>query len=124
MRFPYYSNESLCGLLVGRSIVSASTEDATLVLDDGTVLEFDRSNSDCCSWIELTALRGTNNVITRAEFGDDEDDPDNDNYPYYNAWLQVITDEGPLKVAEAHGNASNGYYLHGFALNVNVEVPL
>ena len=112
--------DSWLDLLVGKSIVAADTEAGTLELSDGTVLEFDRDNGDCCSYIDLTVLRATNNIITAATLEDNEEDTGY--VGEYSAWLQVITDEGPLKVAEAEGNATNGYYLHGFALGVTVHL--
>jgi hypothetical protein len=100
--------------LIGKSIVGATVD--TLTLSDGTRLRFDRSDSDCCSWIELRSLSTTDNVITAAEFRDNEDESDGD----YKAWLHVVTEAGELNIAEAEGNAGNGYYLHGFALGVTV----
>lgn len=105
--------------LVGRSIVDADTEKARLTLDNGAVIEFDRENSDCCSYVELTCLRATNNVITKVEIKDNEDETGGEGE--YKAWMQVLTDSGEvIKIAEMDGNASNGYYLHGFALGVRL----
>jgi hypothetical protein len=108
-------------VLVGRSIVSASTEEGLLVLDDGAVLKFDKENSDCCSWVELSVLRATNNIITKVEVKDNEDETGGEGA--YKAWMTVLTEAGPINVAEMEGNASNGYYLHGFALGVSYVPP-
>jgi hypothetical protein len=104
--------------LVGHKIVRASLADATLTLDDGTVLKFDRENSDCCSYLELMTLHTTDNLITSARFEDDEEDLGEGSY---SAWLTVITETGDqYAVAEASGSLGSGYYLHGFALNIEV----
>jgi hypothetical protein len=106
-------------ILVGRTIVEADTGHARLTLDNGAVIEFDRSNDDCCSYVELTRLRATNNVITKVEVKDNEDETGGEGA--YKAWMQVLTDSGEvIKIAEMDGNASNGYYLHGFALGVRL----
>jgi hypothetical protein len=105
--------------LIGKSVTGA-TED-TLTLSDGTRLQFERETSDCCSWQNLFSLSTTTNVITAAEFRDNEDETGGEGE--YRAWLHVITEAGELNIAEAEGNASNGYYLHGFALAVTVIPP-
>lgn len=102
--------------LIGKCVVNATLD--TLTLSDGTRLRFERENSDCCSWIGLRSLSTTNNVITAAEFRDNEDETGGEGE--YSAWLHVVTEAGELNIAEADGNASNGYYLHGFALDVTV----
>jgi hypothetical protein len=107
----------LSNLLVGRSIVEA--EGANLTLDDGTVLEFDKDNSDCCSYIELVNSRSTNSIITAVKVEDDEGEYGEG---AYHAWIRVLTEADPygINIVEADGDASNGYYLHGFALGVTV----
>jgi hypothetical protein len=102
--------------LIGKTVTDA-TED-TLTLSDGTRLQFDREADDCCSWIALRSLSTTSNVITAAEFRDNEDETGGEGA--YRAWLHVVTEAGELNIAEAEGDASNGYYLHGFALGVTV----
>lgn len=102
--------------LIGKTVTNATTD--TLTLSDGTRLRFDREASDCCTWIELRSLSTTDNIITGAEFRDNEDDTNGEGA--YRAWLHVVTEAGELNIAEAEGNAGNGYYLHGFALSVTV----
>jgi hypothetical protein len=102
--------------LIGNAVINA-TED-TLTLSDGTRLRFDREASDCCTWMELRSLSTTDNVITAAEFRDNEDETDGEGA--YRAWLHVVTEAGELSIAEAEGDAGNGCYLHGFALGVTV----
>lgn len=107
-------------ILVGHWIVE--TTDDCLVLDDGTVLQFETSNDDCCSSIVLTALHNAGaKMITAAEVMDNEDATGGEGE--YRAWIHVVTEAGEFTVAEADGNASNGYYLHGFALSVTVNPP-
>jgi len=73
--YNYYDEHGdLTLLLVGHKVIGASIEDATLTLDNGTKIRFDRENSDCCSSIDLTALHTTDNIITSAEFRDNEDE--------------------------------------------------
>jgi len=103
--------------LVGKSVISADKTTGEMLLSDGSKLIFDRENSDCCSYIELSRMRTTDAMILSAEERDDEgDDGEGD----YNAWVHVVTEAGELNLVEAEGDASNGYYLHGFALNVKV----
>jgi hypothetical protein len=116
--FSAYRDEWL-SVLVGQRVVSA-TED-TLTLSDGTTVTFDTTNDDCCSWIELESLTTTDHIITAARFDDNEDETGGEGA--YRAWLHVVTEAGELNIAEASGDASNGYYLHGFALGVKVRRP-
>lgn len=111
-----WDRDELLNHFVGKSIVSADIDTGMMVLSDGTTLEFEKEAFDCCSWIELTSLRTTPNIITAASIEDDETDGTGP----YRAWLHVVTEAGELNVAEARGDASNGYYLHGFALAVTV----
>lgn len=102
--------------LVGKSVVEASED--TLTLSDGMTLQFERSNSDCCSWFELKSLTTTDNIITHAEIRDNEDDTNGDGE--YRAWVHVIAGADELTLVDGEGDATNGYYLHGFALGVKV----
>lgn len=108
--------ESAVDRLIGQSITEAHED--TLVLSDGTRLVFDREDSDCCSWIGLETLRPCPNIITAAFVEDNEHETGWQGD--YKAWIRVVTEAGELNVAEADGNASSGYYLHGFALGVRV----
>lgn len=103
--------------LVGKSVVSADVTTGEMVLSDGSKLIFDTSNYDCCSSIDLINLRTTDALILSAE----EQDTDSGEGGY-KAWVHVVTEAGNLRIAEADGDASNGYYLHGFALNVKAVV--
>ena len=110
----------LLDMLIGKSVVSANMETGTLVLSDGTRIQFDLEVNDCCSWLNLTVLRMTPNIITAATL---EDDQDQMGEGPYRAWLRVLTEAGDLNIAEADGDATTGYYLHGFALGVRI-LPL
>lgn len=121
IKIPSWDREEILRLLVGRRVVSANTKNATLELDNGVKIVFEREADDCCSWVELSKLATCDNVITKAEFGDNEDETGGEG-PYH-AYLYVVTEAGEFNVAEAEGNASNGYYLHGFALGATVIVP-
>lgn len=104
--------------LIGTRIVSSDLEKGTMVLDNGTVLSIATSNSSCCTWIELTDLIESSGLITNAKL-DDDDKGDGE----YKAWVHIITEAGINIAIEAEGNAGNGYYLHGFALDVIVTKP-
>ena len=104
-------------VLIGKSVTGATQD--TLTLSDGTRLQFATEASECCSWLELRSLSTTGNIITAAEYGDNEDDTGGEGE--YRAWLRVVTEAGELNIAEAEGDASSGYYLHGFALPVTVH---
>lgn len=118
-RYDYFEDRAgLLAHLVGKSITAADVTAGTLTLSDGTQLTFDKTNDSCCSSIDLTSLATTENVITAATFGDNEEETGGEGK--YKAWLRVVTEAGELNIAEADGDASNGYYLHGFALNVTV----
>lgn len=116
-----YGADKILEALVGRGVIAASMDTHTVTLDDGTHIKFDESNDDCCSWIELKSLVTTENVITAAEFRDNEDETGGQGA--YKAWLHVVTEAGELNLAEAEGDASNGYYLHGWALGAIITVP-
>ncbi|HET6907848.1 MAG TPA: hypothetical protein VFH54_00790 [Mycobacteriales bacterium] len=105
--------------LIGQRVVEAS--DDTLTLSNGVQLRFQKANDDCCSYIELGKLATTDNIITAASVGDNEGETGGEGP--YDAWVYVVTEAGVLNIAEAHGDASNGYYLHGFALDVTVIEP-
>lgn len=119
IQYSSYRNTDALEHLVGKSVVAADQN--TLTLSDGTIMQFDESADDCCSYLELTRLATTENIITAASFGDNEDETGGEGA--YRAWLHVVTEAGELNIAEAEGDASNGYYLHGFALGVKVTVP-
>lgn len=110
--------EAATALLVGHRIVDASAD--TLTLDDGTEMRFQHSVTECCSQVELVRLATTENIITAATVADNE--LATGGQGAYRAWIQVVTQAGEFRVAEADGDASNGYYLHGFALGVTVRI--
>jgi hypothetical protein len=105
--------------LVGNYITGA-TED-TITLSSGAVLQFDTEADCCCSYIELTSLASSTSLISSAKFEDNEDETGGEGK--YKAWIHVITAADELNIAEADGDASNGYYLHGFALPIRLVQP-
>lgn len=107
-------------LLVGKSVASARRTDngGELTLSDGTIVGF-KDASDCCSWIEVTDIAGTDNIITSAEEWDDE--ARGEYGETYSARLVVLTEAGEFNLVEAKGNPGNGYYIHGFGLDVYVN---
>jgi hypothetical protein len=98
--------------LIGHSIPFVTEN--SLVLDDGTRIEF-TDNYDCCSWADLNKLRTCDNVITDVRIEDDDSGEGS-----YSAWVYAVTDKGGVEIVNQDSNASNGYYLHGFALKVRV----
>jgi hypothetical protein len=105
--------------LLGQRIVAVDLEAGTLTLSNDNKVQIETTHYDCCSFIDLVRLATTDNVITAAGFGDDEDETGGEGS--YSAWIYVVTDDGAvIHVADAEGNASNGYYLHGFALSVEL----
>lgn len=119
IRYDYYGDKDWTEHLIGKSVVSADKESGTLTLSDGTIMAFDKSNSDCCSWIELMDMSAVGNIITAATIEDDSTGVNE-----YKAWVHVVTRSGfETNIVEADGNASNGYYLDGFALGVTVTLP-
>jgi hypothetical protein len=101
--------------LVGKSVISADKTTGEMLLSDGSKLIFDRTNDDCCSWIALSKMRTTEAMILSAEERDTDEGEGG-----YTAWVHVVTEAGELNLVEADADASNGYYLHGFALGVKV----
>lgn len=123
----YYENDfeaQIIDALVGTNIIS-TTED-TLVLSNGTHLKFDKFNSSCCTSIELVNLSSSGGKILSAGIKDNEDETEGEGA--YKTWIWVLTEAGELNVVEADGDAGNGYYLHGFALDVDIthilDVPV
>lgn len=105
--------------LLGQRVISTDLDAGTLTLSNGNEVQIEKSDYDCCSSIDLVRLATTDNVITAAGFGDNEDETDGEGA--YSAWIYVVTDDGAvIHVADADGDASSGYYLHGFALGVDL----
>src|SRR5690625_3301431 len=117
---PQYKNFDP-NVLVGRQIVDTNTQNGTLTLDDGTIIEFETEITDCCSYLSLTDLHTTTSIITAAGIKDDEDEDSLDSQ--YNAWVYAITDGGEKAIVEAEGDAMSGYYIHGFELKAKIYPP-
>lgn len=118
----FYWADDVLEHLVGQSVVEASMEDATLVLSNGVRITFNREEHDCCSSVSLRSLHTTDNIITAAELRDTEDETGGEGP--YEAWLYVVTADGKAaSIAEVDGDASNGYYLHGFGLGGTIAFP-
>lgn len=105
-------------VLIGRKVVAV--DESTMTLDNGVKIRFD-DESDCCSYVELASLATTNNVITAVTVGDNEEETGGEGP--YRAWVHVVTEACELNIVEQIGDASNGYYLHGFSLGVTVTKP-
>lgn len=113
--------EELSTLLVGRRIVRA--EGSTLTLDNGQELVIDQHAYDCCSGANLVSVAACDNVITAVTtevVTEVDDDPYAESCPF-KASIVVITESGVAVVAESEGDYSNGYYLDGFALGIEVR---
>lgn len=117
----YYDSDDLTPLLAGRYVTKVDGE--TLILDDGTVLEFEGNEGcgGCISgnyWLTELFQRGTPaarimsaGVTTRLTDEDDE-------YSDAIYTLFVIVDDERLPLAEFEGNDGNGYYGSGFQVTV------
>ena len=116
----YYDDDDLSPVLAGRYVTKVDGE--TLILDDGTVLEFEGNEGCICGsgTYDLTELfqRGTPtarimsaDVTTRLTDEDDE-------YSDVIYTLFVIVDDERLPLAEFEGNDGNGYYGSGFNITV------
>lgn len=106
--------------LVGKRIVSVETATGRMALSDGTTLVFETEATECCTYLALVALHTTESIIMAVAVDDDED---RDATGYYKAWIHVVTEAGELNIAEAEGDAGNGYYLHGWVLGVEIIPP-
>ena len=103
-------------VFIGRRIVKA--EDNIVTLDNGVMVEFDTEESCCCSTIDLSKLCTVEHVITDVVYSDTEDQTGGEGP--YTAWMKGVTEAGEFIIAEADGDASNGYYLHGFTLGFKI----
>lgn len=99
-----------------------SWEEERLVLDDGTVITLEMSESDCCAYaggtfkdVKLDA------VITDVEIGDmvDVEDPDT---IVRNATIKMYHNQNPIAIAEMYADAGNGAYYYSVASLVVNEV--
>lgn len=104
--------------LIGKTVINADVKTGEMLLSDGSKLIFDKHVDDSLAWIHLTDLHATEAMILSAK---EEDDETGDCEGEYRTWVHIVTESGvSMKLAEAEGDASNGYYLHGFALDVKV----
>ena len=116
-------NKNWIRLLEGRRIADAT--ETRLTLDDGTTLDFSQEEDDCCSWVVLKHLASTDAIITRAEEVIENSDAVYEAGAFgkrvsTRVFIHVVTAAGELNVAEAEFCPGNGFYLHGFALEVTV----
>lgn len=92
-----------------------SWDEDKLVLNNGTVLTIEMTQSDCCAWaggefsnVELDA------VITNVVFGEEEEWRDSDTY---GTTLQVVLyhNQNPIAQADLEADAGNGGYYYSVA---------
>jgi hypothetical protein len=116
----FFNEDDLSAVLVGHQIVDAYREQGFgwLKLDDGTLIQIDEDQSDCCSYSDLTKITTTDNLITAVSLVDD-DDPESGYRE--RARIQVVTESGIVDVAECITDPSSGYYLHGWSLGITVH---
>lgn len=123
-------------VLVGRKIVATefteAGEDAVLILDNGTRLRVDGHTSDCCSWSNLVSVATCDNIITSVQIEEAMEDVvhtdgkrrDGSAFTWTETLertrITVITDGGPVEIINSITDPSNGYYLHGWSLDVYV----
>lgn len=118
----YYDSDNFTPILAGRYVTSIV--DDTMILDDGTCLEFEPNiGCDCGSgqyYITSMFERGTPTArIMSAEVEVDSVD-ESDEYSDLVYTLFVIVEDERLPLVECQGNNGNGYYGSGFTVRVTV----
>ena len=103
--------------VVGKTITAVDTENGTLTLGNGTVLEFEDTQS-CCAWFsaELEAGNLTDNAVTAIEVTDNGPDDDYSSEPDYT--IHVLAADTKIVDVTITGDATSGYYCHSIILNV------
>lgn len=112
--------DEITALLMGRTVTKVN--DNTLLLDDGTLLQF-VGMADCCAYYEIEQLNGVDNIITRVELVNDPDDGED-----YAAQgrkgegvyeIFVFAGEERINLVRFEGTDSNGYYGTGYTIRVS-----
>lgn len=97
-----------------------------LVLDDGTIITLEMSESDCCAYaggtfsnVELDA------VITNVEVGEQVDVPDDDT-TVSEVRVTLFHNQNPIALAEMTADAGNGgyYYSVGSFVVNGIHFPI
>ena len=114
--------KDLTEVLVGRRIVKVDSHSGTVVLDDGTELEFE-DVSDCCAWYSVTVephIDYADNVITHVVILDKPAfkpflaDPE-----YEDVYtIRVLGRDKAILDVNVEGDPTSGYYCTSFELNV------
>ena len=89
-------------------------------LSDGTVLGVEIGARECCSYLELKELSTVDNVIMSWRKESHYHEGTHGKGPYTSQIVVVTKDGQTSAIARAEGDASNGYYLTGWALDVRV----
>jgi hypothetical protein len=118
----YYDSDDFTPILAGRYVTSIV--DDTMILDDGTRLEFEGNYGCCCGSgdYDITSMfkRGTPTArIMSAEV--ESHDVDDTEYSDTVYTLFVIVEDERLPLVECQGNDGNGYYGSGFTARVTVS---
>nr|DAV69527.1 MAG TPA: hypothetical protein [Caudoviricetes sp.] len=116
----YYDSDDFTPILAGRYVTGIVGD--TMVLDDGTHLEFEGNYGCCCGSgdYDITSMfqRGTPTArIMSAEVEAHDVDPDRE-YSDTVYTLFVIVEDERLPLVECQGNDGNGYYGSGFTVTV------
>jgi hypothetical protein len=120
----YGNLEDLPELLLYKRIVEWNKD--RLVLEDGTVITLEESDSDCCavahgtfSEVELDA------VITNIHIGDEVEIPDDDTV-INEVKVVIYHNQNPIALAEMTADAGNGgyYYSVGSFVVNGVHFPI
>jgi hypothetical protein len=104
-------------IFVGHRIVGV--EGNILTLDNGIRVEFEKECDSCCAWFRLESLATTDNIITSITEEDEYEEGREGEGPY-TARIVGVTDAGSVDIAYGVGDATNGYYLSGFCLDIRV----
>ena len=113
--------DDLAKEVVGKTITSVDTENDTITLSNGTILEFE-GTSDCCAWFsaELEAGNLTDNAVTAIEVTDNSPDDDDSSESDYT--IHVLAADTKIVDLTITGDATSGYYCHSIILNVKEKV--
>lgn len=102
--------------VIGKTITAVDTENDTITLSNGTVLEFE-GTSDCCAWFsaELEAGNLTDNAVTGIKVTDNTPD---DDYGTESYTIHILAADTKIVDVNITGDATSGYYCHSIILNV------
>jgi hypothetical protein len=121
--YPYYDGAPLEDIFVVRALSPPTSKPAPSPSRTAPSSPSRSRTPTAARGSELKALASSTSIVTAAKFRDTEQMGTYGELGSYSATITVITEAGELNLANAEGDASNGYYLHGFALDITVSPP-